>query len=371
MEGTNPEPGTYALISTRFSRYGIRCYLPWLGLFTDCPEAVAYPYIASPLQQWNLTSPDGVCWHIQNMESGRYLGLPIHEHARDFLALGEVDHKFSWHIKWAEKHLFSVFLYIPYSKHVVDLVPGKMNPGRVYLYQDGCFPLQTWYLCKDLHLDVSSTLKNGGVYKINKPSSSLSMNFEIGAKGVSCAKAGASDGHKFRALETDQGWVFQHVQTQRYLGIWHTISQLDEAVPVSTVGKSFTWIVIPYHENHKLTGGAQKFKIFEIWLPFTSRAVGLDEKVMLVDVKPDSEAVTICGLLLHIFYLRLTERERSAFQGPKIYSSSSQGLGRRRTLGHYTITHISSYIFSSTSNNLIKLTDVKVFLMASVAMEGM
>ncbi|KAH6906898.1 hypothetical protein BKA70DRAFT_1563321 [Coprinopsis sp. MPI-PUGE-AT-0042] len=88
MEGTNLEPGTYALINTQHT---------WYALDTKDGIAVAYPYIASTSQQWNLTTSDGVFWHANNVKSGRFLGLPINAHVQNSLALQELDHKFAWH----------------------------------------------------------------------------------------------------------------------------------------------------------------------------------------------------------------------------------------------------------------------------------
>jgi hypothetical protein len=52
--------------------------------------------------------------------------------------------------------------------------------------------------------------------------------------------------HQLRAIKTDYGWAFQHVQTQQYLGVLHNIV-LDEAAQIVGVAKPFTWMIIPYH----------------------------------------------------------------------------------------------------------------------------
>jgi hypothetical protein len=52
---------------------------------------------------------------------------------------------------------------------------------------------------------------------------------------------------QFRAVKTNHGWAFQHVQTQQYLGIPHTTVRADEAARIVGVAKPFTWMIIPYH----------------------------------------------------------------------------------------------------------------------------
>ncbi|KAH6871735.1 hypothetical protein BKA70DRAFT_1354804 [Coprinopsis sp. MPI-PUGE-AT-0042] len=229
---THLDAGTYALVNTENSRY---------ALDTKDGLAVVHPYIASRSQQWKLTTADGVFWHVQN----------------------EVDHKFSWHVKnYLKSQHYQ--LYMPYSKHIVDVDPKEMKPGSsVVVNRDSQRPRQVWKLCRDLHLNVSSTLKDGNIYKITQPHCKGFMTLGLDTKGGF-----------FRAVETDHGWAFQHVQTQKYLGIPPTII-LDDAVQVSTVGKPFSWMVIPNSGNPKS---------FEIWLPFASRVLNLyrDGKVMLV-----------------------------------------------------------------------------------------
>ncbi|KAH6871088.1 hypothetical protein BKA70DRAFT_1356735 [Coprinopsis sp. MPI-PUGE-AT-0042] len=259
MDGAQLTPGVYALINDDPPRY---------ALDAKGGSVVAYPYITSPLQQWNLTTPDRVCWWIQNVQSGRYLGLPANAHVKNSLTLQEVDHKFAWHIRKHERFRRLFILYVPYSKHVVDICAETVNPGsRIRIYQDGQASHQSWNLCKDLHLDKENSTP------ITNATSNGSLTVYSDVKGVSCVQPEMEDGDpemylgsdlRFRAFKTNHGWAFQHVQTGRYLGIPHTIMELDEVVQLSTVEKPFTWMIIPYHGDSK---------IFEIFLPFTSRAL--------------------------------------------------------------------------------------------------
>ncbi|KAH6871089.1 hypothetical protein BKA70DRAFT_362154 [Coprinopsis sp. MPI-PUGE-AT-0042] len=75
---------------------------------------------------------------------------------------------------------------------------------------------------------------------------------------------GAPKSQNFRALRTDHGWAFEHVQTQKYLGIPYTVVHPDAPIQVSTVEEPLTWMIIPHHGNEK------KFKIC---LPFTSQVL--------------------------------------------------------------------------------------------------
>ncbi|KAH6871732.1 hypothetical protein BKA70DRAFT_1578101 [Coprinopsis sp. MPI-PUGE-AT-0042] len=249
------EAGTYTLVNFAYSRY---------ALDTKDGLAVVSPYIACESQQWKLTTSDGVFWHVQNVESERYLGLPINKHVQNSLKLQELDHKFSWHVKRDENHGHHYLLYVPYTKHVVDMDPEDVKPGNgeVFVYEDGKGTHQSWHLCR------APSLRDGDVYKIAHAKRSVgSITFDNDTK----RECEGSDAHKaslalwFRAIETDRGWAFQHVQTQRYLGIPHTVS-LSNFVQISTVRKPFTWILIP-------DGGVSM--VFEIWLPFTKRAIKL------------------------------------------------------------------------------------------------
>ncbi|KAH6906893.1 hypothetical protein BKA70DRAFT_1285754 [Coprinopsis sp. MPI-PUGE-AT-0042] len=154
MEETQLEAGTYAIVNVQYYRY---------ALDTKDGLAVVRPYIACESQQWNFTTSvnDGVFWHLQNVESGRYLGLPMDENVEDSLKLREVDHKFSWHVKRDENDNHHYLLYVPYTKHVVDMDPKDVKPAnKVFVYQDGEGRHQSWHLCR------ASSLKDGDVYKI-------------------------------------------------------------------------------------------------------------------------------------------------------------------------------------------------------------
>ncbi|KAH6906901.1 hypothetical protein BKA70DRAFT_1563323 [Coprinopsis sp. MPI-PUGE-AT-0042] len=278
MEETQLEAGTYALVNLKYSRY---------ALDTKDGLAVVRPYIVSESQQWNVTTSDGVFWHVQNVESGRYLGLRIHERAQDSVIVREVDYKFAWHVKRCEEPRYYV-LYVPYSSHIVDINPEMTTQGSdVLLNQDGQGDHQVWILCRDPHLDVSSALKDGHIYEIISMDDRC-MYFDIDTKRVSCSWSETSGGDQFRAVETDHGWAFQHVQTQRYLGIPHTIA-LDDEVQVSTVVKPFTWMIILDAYVSEWSAMA-----FEMWLPFASRVLDLDFdcNVKVFRQTPDSDCYT-------------------------------------------------------------------------------
>ncbi|KAH6906895.1 hypothetical protein BKA70DRAFT_1563319 [Coprinopsis sp. MPI-PUGE-AT-0042] len=275
MEETQLEAGTYALRNSQYSRH---------ALDTKDGLAVVRPYIASESQHWKLTTSDGAFWHVQNVESGRYLGLPIHERAQDSVIVREVDHKFAWHMKMLGGHRYYV-LYVPYSSHIVDINPEMTTQGSdVLLNQDGQGDHQVWILCEDPQLDVSSTLEDGHIYQIISMFHGY-MYFDLDTKKVSCSRSETSGGGQFRAVRTDHGWAFQHVQTQRYLGIPHTIA-LDDAIQVSTVVKPFTWMIIPDAYVSKWSA-----MTFEIWLPFASRVLNLrhDLNVKVFRQTPDSD----------------------------------------------------------------------------------
>jgi hypothetical protein len=57
---------------------------------------------------------------------------------------------------------------------------------------------------------------------------------------------------QFRAVKTDNGWAFQHVQTQLYLGIPHTVVPMDKPRGVTMVENPFTWMIIPYYRERVL-----------------------------------------------------------------------------------------------------------------------
>ncbi|KAH6871092.1 hypothetical protein BKA70DRAFT_1578490 [Coprinopsis sp. MPI-PUGE-AT-0042] len=271
MEGTNPEPGTYALINSQLTRY---------ALDTNNGIAVAYPYIASASQQWSLSTPDGIFWHVKNVESGRFLGLPVDVHVQNSVALQEVEYKFSWHIRRHEQHQNKFYFYVPYSRHVVDISPEKMKPGsEAFIHQDGQGLHQTWHLCRDLHLSASSALNDGDVYKLVNAFFHMSMTFRVDSKEVSCAPLALAENPHCRAIKRTHGWAFQNIRTERYLGIPHTVVHPDEPTLVSTVENPFIWMIIPHHADRS------KFKIC---LPFTSRILGTQTDT-LVCLVPNSE----------------------------------------------------------------------------------
>jgi hypothetical protein len=58
--------------------------------------------------------------------------------------------------------------------------------------------------------------------------------------------------YQFQAVKTDNGWAFQHVQTQQYLGIPHTVVRADKPRVVTLVENPFTWMIIPHHQENLL-----------------------------------------------------------------------------------------------------------------------
>ncbi|KAH6871737.1 hypothetical protein BKA70DRAFT_1354816 [Coprinopsis sp. MPI-PUGE-AT-0042] len=145
MEAADPETGTYALVNTQCSRY---------ALDTKDSIVVAYPYVSSPSQQWNVTTPDG--------------------HG---LALREVKHK--------DKVQHDCFqLYVPYSKFVVSMDSEIPKAGSaIFVSENRQKPHQAWYLCKDLHLQTSSILESEDVYRIHNSQSQATITLRDESRG--------------------------------------------------------------------------------------------------------------------------------------------------------------------------------------------
>jgi hypothetical protein len=61
--------------------------------------------------KWNLTTMDGIHWLIQNVKSGRYLGVPLDANVQNRLAVQEVDHKVGWKVQ-EYGDLQKVFQYV-------------------------------------------------------------------------------------------------------------------------------------------------------------------------------------------------------------------------------------------------------------------
>ncbi|KAH6871093.1 hypothetical protein BKA70DRAFT_1356757, partial [Coprinopsis sp. MPI-PUGE-AT-0042] len=168
MESADLETGAYALFNVQCSRY---------ALDTKDSIVVAYPYISSPSQQWNLTTTlDGVCWNLQNAANGCYLGLLADEHVQHGLALREVKHKFAWQIRRDKVQHDCFQLYVPYSKFVVSMDSEIPKAGSaIFVSENRQKPHQAWYLCKDLHLQTSSILENEDVYRIHNSQSQAAI----------------------------------------------------------------------------------------------------------------------------------------------------------------------------------------------------
>ncbi|KAH6906947.1 hypothetical protein BKA70DRAFT_1285906 [Coprinopsis sp. MPI-PUGE-AT-0042] len=257
MESKRLEAGTYAIINVRLPR--------WV-LDTKDGVVVAYPYISSPSQQWNLESSDGICWYIKNVASGRYLGLPVDERVKNALTLREVDHKFAWHLRRFEDKEHQFLPYVPYTNYVIDLDPRDPQPGRtLYVHEDGKGPHQAWHFTKDLHLETSRILQDGRRYKILNAQSNTAITVKDD-RTVACFQSDHREGQMFQAVETANGWAFRSVKTKQYLGIPHTIVYPVHGPRLTSVEKEFTWMVLPYYD------GSKKFKI---WLPFTRMVLDL------------------------------------------------------------------------------------------------
>jgi hypothetical protein len=54
---------------------------------------------------------DGLHWLVQNVSSGRYLGVPLDANVHNSLRLKEVDHKIGWRIK-IDKDCQESFQYV-------------------------------------------------------------------------------------------------------------------------------------------------------------------------------------------------------------------------------------------------------------------
>ncbi|KAH6871745.1 hypothetical protein BKA70DRAFT_1354880 [Coprinopsis sp. MPI-PUGE-AT-0042] len=258
MEGAGLEAGTYTLVNVR---------LPQWVIDTKDGLAVAYPFIGSPSQQWDVRTPDGVSWHIRNVASGRYLGLALGERVRNCLHLREVDHQFAWHLQHYQDRQHQFVPYVPYTRHVLDLAFLNVQPGRtiLYVHEDNQGAHQAWQFYKDLHLEAPSTLTDGRTYKILNAQSHTAITAKDD-RSVACFQSDNREGQMFQAVKTPGGWAFRNIQTETYLGIPHTIVYPDDNPRLSSVDIEFTWMVLPHHE-----GGGE----FKIWLPFTQKVLDL------------------------------------------------------------------------------------------------
>ncbi|KAH6899104.1 hypothetical protein BKA70DRAFT_1406456 [Coprinopsis sp. MPI-PUGE-AT-0042] len=259
------EPGNYALVNSRCIQYVLDTK-DGIGDQSFQRYSVAYPYIASQSQQWSLKTRNGVGWYLQNVASGLYLGLPADEHARNGLPVHEVEHEFEWYLKREGDSSNCFSLYVPYTRHVIDLNPGNPKPEMVlYIYEDGKGPHQVWHLCKDLHLETSKALVDGKIYRIVNGQSKTMMTLKEDYT-VACFQSDLAEGQKFKAIKTLTGWAFRTVHTDRYLGIPLTIVAPDNGPRLSSVATEFTWMVFPHYDDRKR---------FRIWIPFTRKLMDL------------------------------------------------------------------------------------------------
>ncbi|KAH6871734.1 hypothetical protein BKA70DRAFT_1241536 [Coprinopsis sp. MPI-PUGE-AT-0042] len=271
--------------------------LPQWVLNTKGGEVVANPYISSPSQQWNLESFDGGSWYIQNVASGRYLGLPIEEYASNFYKLREVNQKFAWHIKKYDNQWNQFLLHVPYTEFVICLDSGVSQPGTTVLYvHDNGGSHLAWYLY--LHLEPSSVLKGGGIYKIhyaNNPSAYITITVKDDHSGTDINRPKSltlnmyDEGEKqmFKAVKTANGWAFQNVKTEQYLGFPPTTVYPDNSLRLSSVAMQFPWMVVPHPEGRGYFTWVVKFYPSDhmlmdaterIWLPFTQTVLRHDDR---------------------------------------------------------------------------------------------
>ncbi|KAH6906962.1 hypothetical protein BKA70DRAFT_382371 [Coprinopsis sp. MPI-PUGE-AT-0042] len=156
--------------------------------------------------QWSLKTRNGVGWYLQNVASGLYLGLPADEHARNGLPVHEVEHEFEWYLKREGDSSNCFSLYVPYTRHVIDLNPGNPKPEMVlYIYEDGKGPHQVWHLCKDLHLETSKALVDGKIYRIVNGQSKTMMTLKEDYT-VACFQSDLAEGQKFESHQ-DPYWM--------------------------------------------------------------------------------------------------------------------------------------------------------------------
>ncbi|KAH6871743.1 hypothetical protein BKA70DRAFT_1354870 [Coprinopsis sp. MPI-PUGE-AT-0042] len=249
MDFANLEEGTYAIVNVSLPR--------WV-LDTKDGVVVANPYMASPSQQWHLQSSDGISWYIQNVASGRYLGLPVGELVRNVLTLREVDHRLHWHIRHYQGEQHQFLPYVPYTKFVIDLDPRDPNQARLFSMSMRIIQALTRH---------GFSVKDGGTYKILNAQSSTAITVKDD-HSVACFQSDNREGQKFRALNTAGGWAFQGIGSERYLGIPHSIVYPDDSPRLSSLEIEFTWMVLPYHERRGK---------FNIWLPFTRKLLDLHQ----------------------------------------------------------------------------------------------
>ncbi|KAH6871741.1 hypothetical protein BKA70DRAFT_1354839 [Coprinopsis sp. MPI-PUGE-AT-0042] len=252
MANSGLETGIYAIVNAGAPQWTVD---------TKESEVVANFYIGSPSQQWRLESSDGICLYIQNIGSGRYLGLPLNENAKNGLALREVDHKFAWHI---ERQGYQRFLLkVPYTPFVIDLDPKVTQPSMTNLciQERHLGPLHVWILCKDLHLETSSILKDRRTYKILNAHYGGAMTVTNDHKVV-CLQSGDREDQMFQAVKTENGWGFRNANTKQFLSMPHTIAFPDDSLQVNSAAMGFAWIVVPltHHTSPRM---------FQIWIPFT------------------------------------------------------------------------------------------------------
>ncbi|KAH6906930.1 hypothetical protein BKA70DRAFT_1285866 [Coprinopsis sp. MPI-PUGE-AT-0042] len=264
------EAGIYAILNAPLSH--------WV-LDTKDGSVVANPYTGSPSQQWKFEPSDGVSWSIQNVASGHYLGLPIDECVKNKVTLREVHQIFPWHVRQDKGRRTTFLLHIPYTKFGIHLDQrvSELTKTALYVHEDN--EGHPWYLYKDLHLRVSSVLKDGWGYMIPNTCLHKAITVEDNHTVTYLQPDGREEGQTFQAVQTADGWAFLNIKTKQYLGTRHTVVFPDDSLRLSSVATEFTWMIIPHHGGN-----------FQIWLPFTQTGLCL----------PDTGTVT--DFRIHILY---------------------------------------------------------------------
>lgn len=209
-------------------------------------KAQGHPQAISPTQGWRVIKKTANVWALQQVASGKYLGLKLDDNATNgFQILTEDDHEFGWRVEVDGTNPNHFTFWVPYSNYVLDLEGyGKQNAGtKIQLWTKLNGDHQKWFFSKGLEELVSGTLKHGGVYRIinDQTKTAVQLNKQREASGFALNESNAQ---RWQAVKTVHGWAFRNLESLQFLGRPSETSILPNGTRV--IGTTeFTWIVMP------------------------------------------------------------------------------------------------------------------------------